>query len=66
MYHLHREIDHNLQFVVYRLYTTEITKVQEWILVLVELHIVNQQRERICHEHLQGISYWTGMTYTSQ
>ena len=40
MYHLHREIvqeiDHNLQLVTYCLYTTEITKVQEWILV--ELH----------------------------
>ena len=27
MYHLLREIDHNLQLVAYRLYTTEITKV---------------------------------------
>ena len=27
MYHLRREIDHNLQLVAYRLYTTEITKV---------------------------------------
>ena len=34
MYHLLREIDHNLlQFVAHRLYTTEITKVQKWILV---------------------------------
>ena len=43
MYHLLREIDHNLlQFVAHRLYTTEITKVQKWILV--ELCIVNRQR----------------------
>ena len=36
---LHRDIDHNLQLAAYRLYTTEIAKVQEWILV--ELRIVN-------------------------
>ena len=33
MYHLRREIDHNLQLVAYRFNTTEITKAQEWILV---------------------------------
>ena len=42
MYHLRREKDHNLLLVKYRLYTTEITKVQGWILV--ELCIVNRQR----------------------
>ena len=42
MYHLRREIDHNLQLVGYRLYTTEITEVQEW--TLVELCSVNRQR----------------------
>ena len=31
--HLHREIDHNLRLVTYCLHTTEITNVQEWILV---------------------------------
>ena len=64
MYHLCRENDHNLQLVAYRLYATEIIKVQEWILV--ELRIVNRQRSRICHEHLHGISYWIDMTYTNQ
>ena len=34
MYHLLREIDNNLlQFVAHCLYTSEITKVQKWILV---------------------------------
>ena len=39
MHHLQRDIDHNLELEAYRLYTTEITKVHEWILV--ELRIVN-------------------------
>ena len=30
MYHLGREIDHNLQLVAYRLCRAEITKVQVW------------------------------------
>ena len=42
MYYLRRETGRNLQLVAYCLYTTEITKVQEWILV--ELHMKNQQR----------------------
>ena len=42
MYNLPREIDHNLQLVAYHLYTTEVTKVQKWILV--ELRIVDRQR----------------------
>ena len=40
MYHLRREIDHNLQLATYY-HTTEITKVQEWILV--KLRIVDRQ-----------------------
>ena len=41
MYHLRKEIDHNLQFVTYRFYTTEITKDQECILV--KLRIIDWQ-----------------------
>ena len=64
MDHLLREIDNNLQLVAYRLYTTEITKVQEWITV--KLRIVNRQRQRICNRNLYGISYWIGMIYINQ
>ena len=32
MFHLRREIDLNQQLVAYRLCTTKITNVQEWIL----------------------------------
>ena len=46
MCHLHREIDHNQQLVACCLYTTEITKVQEWIFV--ELCIIDQQKQIIC------------------
>ena len=42
MYDLCRETDHNLSFVAYGWYTTEIMKVQEWILV--ELRIADRQR----------------------
>ena len=42
MYHVHREID-DMQLVIYRLYTAEIAKVQEWILV--ELRIVKNLKE---------------------
>ena len=51
MYHLRREIDHNLQLVAYRLYTTEITKVQEWILV--ELRIVDRQRQFVMNMNME-------------
>ena len=64
MDHLLREIDNNLQLVAYRLYTTEITKVQEWITV--KLRIVNRQRQRICNRNLYEISYWIGMIYINQ
>ena len=37
MYHLRREINQNLQFVAYRLYATEITKFQEWILLKLQI-----------------------------
>ena len=37
MYPLRREIEHNLQLVAYRCYTTEIKMVSEWIRRLAEV-----------------------------
>ena len=41
MYHLRKQIDHNLQLVTYHFYTTEIIKDQECILV--KLRIIDWQ-----------------------